>query len=114
MLGWGTGIFPSHPVDFFRSDKDSCDGGFNTPGYNNPAFDEVANKFEAAKTVDEAIALSNQMEKILYDDLPYVVLFNPPVLEVYRSDSITLPFTEVLGGIADACSGCPSLSLIHI
>ena len=48
------------------------------------------------------------MEKILYDDLPYVVLFNPPVLEVYRSDSITLPFTEVLGGIADACSGCPS------
>ena len=108
MLGWGTGIFPSHPVDFFRSDKDSCDGGFNTPGYNNPAFDEVANKFEAAKTVDEAIALSNQMEKILYDDLPYVVLFNPPVLEVYRSDSITLPFTEVLGGIADACSGCPS------
>ena len=107
MLGWGTGIFPSHPVDFFRSDKDSCDGGFNTPGYNNPAYDDLANQFEGAKTVAEAIVISNQMEEILFEDLPYVVLFNPPVLEVFRSDSIELPFTEVLDGLADACTGCP-------
>ena len=54
------------------------------------------------------VAASNAMEKILYDELPYVVLFNPPVLEVYRSDSISLPFTDVLGGITDACTGCAS------
>ena len=45
---------------------------------------------------------------LLYDELPYVVLFNPPVLEVYRSDSISLPYTDVLGGITSACTGCPS------
>ncbi len=106
MLGWGTGIFPDHTVEFFKSDKDSCDGGFNTPGFNNAEFDEYANQFEAAKTLSEAVAASNAMEKILYDELPYVVLFNPPVLEVYRSDSISLPFTDVLGGITDACTGC--------
>ena len=81
---------------------------WNECAFNNAEFDEYANQFEAAKTLSEAVAASNAMEKILYDELPYVVLFNPPVLEVYRSDSISLPFTDVLGGITDACTGCAS------
>ena len=42
------------------------------------------------------------MEAILFEDLPYLVLFNPPVLEVYRGDSVVYPFTDVLGGLTDA------------
>ena len=109
MLGWGVGIYPDSAVAFFHSRNDSCDGGFNTPGYNNPEFDAVADAFEAAKTVDEAIALSNQMEAILFEDLPYLVLFNPPVLEVYRGDSVEFPFTDVLSGLTSACNGCPGV-----
>ncbi len=108
MLGWGVGIYPDSAVTFFHSRNDSCNGGYNTPGYNNPEFDAVADKFEAAKTVAEAITLSNQMEAILFEDLPYLVLFNPPVLEVYRGDSVVYPFTDVLGGLTDACEGCAS------
>ena len=48
------------------------------------------------------------MEAILFEDLPYLVLFNPPVLEVYRGDSVVYPFTDVLGGLTDACEGCAS------
>ena len=107
MLGWSLSIYPDQGVDFFHSRNDTCEGGYNTPGYNNPAYDDLANQFEGAKTVAEAIVISNQMEEILFEDLPYVVLFNPPVLEVFRSDSIELPFTEVLDGLADACTGCP-------
>ena len=109
MLGWSVGIYPDSAVTFFHSRNDSCGGGFNTPGYNNPEFDAVADAFEAAKTVDEAIGLSNQMEAILYEDLPYLVLFNPPVLEVFRGDSVTYPFTDVLGGLVDACASCSSI-----
>ena len=109
MLGWGVGIYPDSAVTFFHSRNDSCNGGYNTPGYNNPEFDAVADKFEAAKTVAEAITLSNQMEAILFEDLPYLVLFNPPVLEVYRGDSVEYPFTDVLGGLTDACEGCPGV-----
>ena len=47
------------------------------------------------------------MEAILFDDLPYLVLFNPPVLEVYR-DSVEFPFTDVIGGLVDACGSCSS------
>ena len=109
MLGWGVGIYPDSAVAFFHSRNDVCTGGYNTPGYNNPEFDAVADAFEAAKTVDEAIKLSNQMEAILFEDLPYLVLFNPPVLEVYRGDSVEYPFTDVLGGLTDACEGCPGV-----
>ena len=112
MLGWGVGIYPDSAVTFFHSRNDSCDGGYNTPGYNNPEFDAVADKFEAAKTVSEAILLSNQMEAILFEDLPYLVLFNPPVLEVYRGDKVTYPFTDVLGGLTDACEGCASTVIL--
>ena len=109
MLGWSVGIYPDLNVFAFHSRNDSCKGGFNTPGYNNPEFDAVADAFEAAKTVEEAIALSNQLEAILYEDLPYLVLFNPPVLEVFRGDSVDFPFTDVLGGLVDACASCASV-----
>ena len=49
------------------------------------------------------------MEAILYEDLPYLVLFNPPVLEVFRGDSVDYPFTDVLGGLVDACASCASI-----
>ncbi len=40
------------------------------------------------------------MEAILFDDLPYLVLFTPPVIEAYRSN-IEFPFTEVLDGLSN-------------
>ena len=46
---------------------------------------------------------------ILFEDLPYLVLFNPPVLEVYRGDSVEFPFTDVLSGLTSACNGCPGV-----
>jgi hypothetical protein len=35
----------------------------------------------------------------LADDLPYVVLFTTPLLESYRSDRLTFPYTNTLGGL---------------
>ena len=52
------------------------------------------------------------MEAILFEDLPYLVLFNPPVLEVYRGDKVTYPFTDVLGGLTDSCEGCASTVIL--
>ena len=41
ILGWGLTPFPDHVFDFFRSSADSALGGYNTPGYSNPAFRRV-------------------------------------------------------------------------
>ena len=107
MLGWGLGTFPDHPEAFFHSKNDSCEGGYNTPGFNNAEFDALADQFKGAKTIGDAQSISKQMEAILFEELPYLVLVTTPVLEAYR-DSISFPFTDVLDGLSDS-GGYPTL-----
>ena len=113
MLGWGLGTFPDHPTNFFDSAQDTCTvEGYNTPGYNteggyqNPAFEVLISDFKLAKSVSEAQRISKEMEAILFDDMPYLVLVTTPVLEVYRSN-VEFPFTDTLDGIQDL-SGLPT------
>ena len=108
MLGWGLSAFPNHPGDFFNSKNDTCEGGYNTPGFNNAEFDALDAEFQAAKTISDAIALSQQMEAILFEEMPYLVLFNVPTLEVYR-DTVEFPFTDVLDGLTGTGGGYASL-----
>ena len=101
VLGWGGGD-PSLPGTstraFFHSDQDSVTGGgFNTPGYNSSEFDEVANSFDAATTIEEAAELTKEMDAILARDLPYVVLFRTPIIEAYGAN-VTFPVQTIMGG----------------
>lgn len=107
ILGWTLGVFPDHLVSFFASKNDTATtGGNNTPGYNNPEFDALANQFQTTTDVDEARDLVKQMDAILATDLPYVTLFTTPIIEPYRT-SLTFPFTDTLDGIQNLY-GLPS------
>ena len=72
----------------------------NTPGYSNPEYDALAEEFNAAKSVGEAQVVAKKMETILFEDLPYLVLFTPPLIEAYR-DNVEFPYTEVLGAMSN-------------
>ena len=98
ILGWGLTPFPDHVFSFFESAQDSANGGFNTPGYNNPDFDALAVQFNSAKTLEEARDIIFQADALLADELPYVVLFTTPIIEAYRN-SIEFPFTTTLDGV---------------
>jgi ABC-type transport system substrate-binding protein len=98
ILGWGLTPFPDHTFTFFDSRQDSADGGFNTPGYNNPEFDALADEFARAKTLEEARDLIFAADAILAEEVPYVVLFTTPIIEAYRN-TIEFPFTTVLDGV---------------
>lgn len=98
ILGWGLTPFPDHVFDFFTTDADSANGGFNTPGYSNPEFDALAAEFKAAKTLEEARDLIFQGDAIINEDMPYVVLFTTPIIEAYRN-TVEFPFTTVLDGL---------------
>ena len=113
MLGWGLSAFPDHPTNFFDGANDTCvNEGFNTTGYNgpdgyqNPEFAELVSQFKGAKSVSEAQSLSKQMEALLFEDMPYLVLVTTPILEVYK-DNISFPFTNMLDGLQQL-SGNPS------
>lgn len=98
ILGWGLTPFPDHVFTFFDSRQDSAGGGFNTPGYNNPEFDALADEFARAKTLEEARDLIFAADAILAEDVPYVVLFTTPIIEAYRN-TIEFPFTTTLDGV---------------
>ncbi len=98
ILGWGLTPFPDHVFDFFRSSADSALGGYNTPGYSNPAFDELAEQFDKVKTLGEARDLIHQADAIISQDLPYVTLFTTPLIEAY-SNQLSFPYTTTLDGL---------------
>lgn len=101
MLGWGGGD-PSLPgtlsVAFFHSRGDSATtGGLNAPGFDNAHFDAAADAFEAATTVEDAAKWTFEMERILQEELPYIVLFRTPIIEVFTAN-VQFPTQDILGG----------------
>jgi ABC-type transport system substrate-binding protein len=111
MLGWGGGdvsLPGTSQVQFFHSREDSVTGGgFNTPGYKSDRFDAVADAFEAATDVATAAELTKEMDLILAEELPYVVLFRTPIIEAYVS-SVVFPANEIMGGHSGFPNGWPS------
>ena len=106
ILGWSLTPFPDHIVDFFASSNDSTLGGNNYPGYSNPAFDALANEFQTTTDLDQARETIKEMDAILAEDVPYVVLFTAPILEPFNA-SLQFPFTDTLSGLQNL-QGLPS------
>ncbi len=85
--------------DFFTADQDvvAGGGGENVVGYDNPEFEALSDAFDAATTLEEARGICAAMERHVAENLPYIVLWTPPIVDAWRS-RIELPFTQVLGG----------------
>ncbi len=98
ILGWSLGSpYPGQLCSFFHSGAD-----FNTPGYNNPAFDAKCDEFLSETDIEAARADAWELQTMLATDLPYITLFTPPVREAYRSDRVAFPYTQALDGIQGA------------
>jgi ABC-type transport system substrate-binding protein len=97
ILGWGIGRVPTYFKSFWHSGEMAPDG-FNTPGYKNPEFDALIEEFEYADDFNQARKAIFEAQKILADDLPYIILFTNPLIEAYRT-SIKFPFDNMLDGI---------------
>ena len=96
-----SGTFPDYLGAFFYSANDSAAGGFNTPGFNNADFDALSDAFDAATNIDVAKDLNFQMQALLAEQVPYVVLFTNVNYDVFRSN-LEFPFSDFLNGFADA------------
>jgi len=100
ILGWGLGVYPDHLVTFF-TEANAGVGGFNGGNFVNAEFEALASEFSQELDIDEAVRLAHEMQDLLANELPYIVLFTSPVIESYRGDKIELAFTENFGGIQD-------------
>ena len=99
ILDWQFPLYPGYLCELFYSENDTLlTGGYNTTGYNNPAFDELCDLFWMEVDPSLAQEQSHQMQTFLAQDRPYVPLFYPQVVDVIRKDVI-FPYLPALGGL---------------
>jgi peptide/nickel transport system substrate-binding protein len=98
ILGWSLGIFPTYLNDFFDSEQAVVDGN-NAGGYYNPAFDALGDRLLTCRSYEDCKAAADEAQMMLATELPYVLLFDAGIVEVYRSASVEFPYTEQLGGL---------------
>ena len=102
ILGWDLGdpAFPDYHKAFFYGPNDSLlNGGNNRQGYHSDEFDALAERFDAARSEEEAYDIMWQMEEVVFRDKPYILLFDTGILEFYRQETIAFPFTQTLSGL---------------
>ncbi len=107
ILGWGLSAFPDYLESFFHSRHSELEG-HNPGGYSNPEFDRLADELLAETDLEAAKQQVFKMQSFLAEDLPYVVLFDTPIVETYRSERVEFPYTETWGGLQNT-GGMPSL-----
>jgi len=113
ILGWSLGspALPIYHEAFWAGKNDTLvNGGNNNTGFDDPEFNGLIEDFNAAQTFEEAFDIMWQLEDILFEKKPYILLFDTGILEAYRSASITFPFTDVLSGL-QFVNGSPGLVL---
>ncbi len=105
VLGYGNlSLDPDYLRNFFIS-KNIRPNGWNTSGYSNKEFDRVANASADALDVKERRRLIWQMQNIIMNDLPWIPLYSPKVVEGARIDRFT-GWVRMLGGIGNRWSFC--------
>jgi ABC-type transport system substrate-binding protein len=97
MLGWGLTVFPDYLRDFFHSTR-AAKEDLNAGGYSNPEFDTLADTLVAETDLNMAKFIASNIQEILADEAPYVVLFTTQILEPVRSNT-KFPFETVMDGL---------------
>jgi peptide/nickel transport system substrate-binding protein len=111
VLGWRlpNPAMPIYHESFWASRDDTLvsDGNNNT-GFSNAEFDSLVDAYNRAETGEDAFELLWQMERVIFDAKPYVVLYDAPVTEAFRRDTVVYPFTTSLSGL-QFLNGLPAL-----
>lgn len=115
VLGWTggeTSLRGTLQVAFFHSREDTVSGGgFNTPGYASERFDAAADAFESATDIETAARFTREMDLILAEELPYVVLFRTQIIEAY-STRVRFPTEVIMSGHSGFPNVWPSAVVI--
>jgi len=105
ILGYGgLDIDPDWMRNFFHSSNDRA-RGWNMSGYKNPDFDRIAEESANALDREKRQKLIWKMQKMILQDVPYIPLYNPKLIEAVRTDKFS-GWVETLEGIGNPWSFC--------
>jgi peptide/nickel transport system substrate-binding protein len=86
IWGWGGDVDPSVILELITTDQI---GGNNEPHFSNPRYDELFLKQMTMMDEKERQAAVFEMQKIAYDEAPYIILLYDNNLQAIRSDKWT-------------------------
>jgi peptide/nickel transport system substrate-binding protein len=88
MYIWGWGVEPDPNFQLSTYITSQC-GVWSDTCYSNSEYDELFKDQQKAATLDERATIVDQMQQILYNDRPEIVLWYDNYLQAYRSDKWT-------------------------
>jgi peptide/nickel transport system substrate-binding protein len=85
---WGWGVEPDPNFQLSTYTTDQC-GVWSDTCYSNQEYDQLFEDQQKAASLEEREALVAQMQQILYEDRPEMVLWYDNYLQAYRGDKWT-------------------------
>jgi peptide/nickel transport system substrate-binding protein len=85
MYIWGWGVEPDPNFQLSTYTTSQC-GIWSDTCYSNPEYDQLFQEQQRAASLEDRQAIVDQMQQILYDDRPEIVLWYENYLQAYRSD----------------------------
>ena len=86
IWGWGGDVDPNFILSIFTTDQI---GNWSDCAWSNPEYDKLFLQQESTIDVQKRIELVHQMQQIVYQDTPYIVLAYPYDLEAYNDTQWT-------------------------
>jgi len=88
MYIWGWGVEPDPNFQLSTYTTFQC-GVWSDTCYSNPQYDELFKQQQRATSLEDRQKIVAQMQQLLYDDRPEIVLWYNNYLQAYRSDRWT-------------------------
>ena len=105
ILGYGKlNLDPDYLASFFHSAGDKP-RGWNMSGYHNWEYDTLADAQRVAVNTQERKKIIFQMQQILLEDVPYLPLYNPNIIEAALNTNFSGWVAQV-DGIGNIWSMC--------
>jgi peptide/nickel transport system substrate-binding protein len=102
IWGWGGDPDPDFILSIMLCEQFAV-GGWSDSGYCNAEYDQLYLDQQQAADPAERQQLIHRMQEMLYQDLPYIVLYNYDELYAYRSDRFTgFQFDQPNASLADS------------
>ncbi len=87
LWGWGSDPDPAFLLGVALCTEITT--GFNETGYCNPEYDALYDAQAVEQDHDARVAIVHDMQRILIEDLPYIIPYYYQTIEAWRTDTFT-------------------------
>ncbi|MBT8340943.1 MAG: hypothetical protein HKP58_11825, partial [Desulfatitalea sp.] len=105
VMGYGRlSLDPDYLFSFFHSSQDKA-RGWNMSGYRNAVYDRLAERSRQEMDERRRRRIIFEMQRILVQDVPYVPLYRPRLIEAVRTDHFQ-GWVPMLDGVSNIWTFC--------